>query len=42
MHVQLPHEIDAVRLDGFDAQLQVRCYKACHDLLRRLSLCDTL
>ena len=36
MHVQLPHQVDAMRLDGFDAQPQVRC-----DLLRRLPLRDT-
>ena len=37
MNVQLPHEVDAMRLDGFDAQPQVRRY-----LLRRLPLRDAL
>src|SRR5215471_16312399 len=37
MNVQLPHQVDAMRLDGFDAQAQVRCY-----LLRRLPLSDAL
>ena len=37
MNVQLPHQVDAMRLDGFDAQPQVRC-----DLLRRLPLRDAL
>ena len=37
MHVQLPHQVDAMRLDRFDAQPQVR-----RDLLRRLPLGDAL
>ena len=37
MDVQLPHQVDAMRLDGFDAQPQVRRY-----LLRRLPLRDAL
>jgi hypothetical protein len=37
MNVQLPHQVDAMRLDGFDAQPQVR-----RDLLRRLPLRDAL
>jgi hypothetical protein len=37
MNVQLPHQVDAMRLDGFHAQPQVRC-----DLLRRLPFRDPL
>src|SRR5215467_4774442 len=37
MNVQLAHQVDPMRLDGFDAEPQVRRY-----LLRRLSLCDAL
>jgi hypothetical protein len=37
MNVQLPHQVDTMRLNGFDAQPQVRC-----DLLRRLPVRDPL
>src|SRR5713101_1824833 len=37
MDVQLPHQVAPMRLDGFDAQVQVRRY-----LLRRLPLRDAL
>jgi len=37
MHVQLPHQVDSMRLDGFDAQAQVRRYLLC-----RLPLRDAL
>jgi hypothetical protein len=37
MNVQLPHQVDPMRLDSFDTQAQVRRY-----LLRRLPLRDAL
>ena len=37
MDVQLPHQVDPMRLDGFDAQPQI-----CRDLLGRLPLRDAL
>ena len=37
MNVQLPHQVDAMRLDGFHAQPQAR-----RDLLGRLPLRDAL
>ena len=37
MDVELPHQVDAMRLDGFDAQLQAR-----RNLLGRLPLRDAL